>query len=295
MNKLTLEIVAAIFSTSVSASWPIVDIGGLGGKDFYASSINDSGQIAGSFYDNNTFLWDAFVTGANGSNIKEIGSAPDTFVTASQINNSGQVIVQSFSLSSGDRKYSIAEPNGNHTELNTISAINGHAYGINDSGVVAGYYFSSEKGFRSFITDENINFIKDIGSLSESLTVANAINNSGQVVGYSINERGNSRAFITNSDGTGIRDLGSLDPKFYNKSSASDINESGQVVGGSSMNGTWSQAFITGEDGIGMISMGTLGGLSSDAVAVNDAGIAIGTSLTSDWSTHSFIYANGEV
>lgn len=298
MNKFTLGIVAAVFSASANASWSIVDIAGLNGNSFYASSINDSGQIAGSFNDNNTSLWHAFVTDANGTNIRDIGSAPNTSVTASQINNNGQVIVQYLSPTEGDNveiKYFITESNGNKTELSTISSINGNPTDINDSGVITGNYFSSEAGFNSFVTGSDVNFIKNIGTLAGATTISTAINNSGQIAGYSASN-GRTQAFITNNDGSEIRGLSVPNEKYYKSSTAYDINDSGQVVGIlSTDNHRWNQAFITGDDGDGIIKLGTLpdawGGY---AVAINDAGQAVGISTDITGSgANSFIYANG--
>lgn len=302
MNKLTLGIVVAFFSVSANASWSIVDIKGLNGNSFYASSINDSGQIAGSFNDNSTSLWHAFLTDANGANIKDIGSADNTSVTAGQINNIGQVIVQYLTPPEGDNveiKYLITESNGNKTVLSTISAINGHANDINDSGVVTGHYFSFETGFHSFVTGSDPNYIKDIGTISGAAPITTAINNPGQMVGYSFSESGRTHAFITNSDGSGIRDLSVPGEKYYKSSLAYDINDSGQAAGIlSTDNHRWTQAFITGDDGAGMVKLGTLPGhFASYAVAINDEGQAVGmSSVLGDLHpglSEAFIYTNG--
>lgn len=300
MNNLTLGIVAALFSASANASWSIMDISGLNGNSFYASSINDSGQIAGGFNDNNTSMWHAFVTDVNGTNIKDIGSAPNTSVTAGQINNNGQVIVQYLSPPEGDNveiKYFITDSNGNKKELNTIPEIIGSVSGINDSGQIVGSYFTpGQEGSTSFITDTNGNYLKDIELLNGSNTYANAINNSGQVVGHYFDSNWRTSSFITGEDGTGIRDIGTLEDKYYKSVTAHDINDSGQVAGMlSTDNHRWTQAFVTGEDGNEIIKLGTLHGLwGGYAVAINDAGQAVGISTDITGSgANSFIYANG--
>lgn len=280
MNKITLGIVAALFSASANASWSIMDLG----ESVFATSINDSGQITGSVNVNTEFER-GFITDSNGLNIREISSL-GSLSRGNEINNSGQILGVYFH-GNGWGNF-ITEQNGNGMVDLPIENANTFE-GINDKGqLIVGFVGNND-------TQHNNNII-DIVPLPGSDTSPRSLNNSGQVVGYYNNEEGIRHAFITGDDGKGTKDIGTLDDKFYVKSYANDINESGQVVGGSSREfGFFSQAFITGEDGEGMINLGTLGGRASGAIAVNDDGIAIGhstISLRSD-DFHSFIYAGG--
>lgn len=285
MNKITLGIVAAVFSTSANASWSIVDLG----ESLYATAINDLGQITGSSSMDYSKPGQAFITDANGLNLRNIDSI-ETGSFAFGINNTGQVVGQ-YVDTNGDYRSFVTGPNGNGiNDPGTQVSFNG----INDDGQVVGSFLVNGVE-HSFISDDGGATANDIGTLAGLHTFATSINNSGQVVGHSRGDDGKNHAFITGDDGIGMKDIGSLDPKYYKTTIAHDINESGQVVGFSSMdNKTWSHAFITGADGEGMINLGTLGTHSSVAVAINDAGQAVGLSydVGTDLDT-SFIYANG--
>ena len=280
MNKLTLCIVAALFSASANASWSIVNLG----ESVFATSINDSGQITGSV-NANTEMERAFITDSNGQNIREISSIGSSVSLGNEINNSGQILGVYFN-GNGWSNF-ITQQNGNG--MVDLPIENGNTFeGINDKGqLIVGYAGNNVS---------HANNIVDIVPLPGLDTFARSINNSAQVVGYYINEEGRRHAFITGSDGKGIKDIGPFDDKFYKSSVAHDVNESGQVVGFISREfGFWSQAFLTGDDGAGMIKLGTLGGNTSEAIAVNDHGVAVGLSTFSSrgGGYHSFIYAGG--
>lgn len=306
-----LGVCAALVGGSAHASWTIVDIGNINGNTILLpQSINDLGQITGSYYENSTSHWHAFITDPNGMNIRDINPfASGGNYNGRDINNSGKVVGDIIVVEPFKGSDLHAFITGNNGESMKDLVINigdpvgvRSASGINDSGQVTGSFLSREHlGYISFVTDADGSNLRNIGSLSgSSATFSTAINNSGQVVGNSKNGREDfyigERAFITNENGSGIRDLGTLDDKLYKSSIASDINESGQVVGSSYSNYyIHSHAFITGDDGEGMIHLGVLKGYNySHAVAINDAGQAVGIS-TNGWGEHgdSFIYANG--
>lgn len=298
MNKITLGIVAALFSASASASWSIVDIGGLGGNGSSAVAINDLGQITGLSMLNNSSSWHAYITDANGSNIRDISSisAPNSDFIPSGINNLGQVVGNYANQISGISEAFVTGVGGQGmTKFSIGAGIGVSILDINDSGVILGSY--NENGyFRSFTSDSDGSNIKGIGDLSGLAVGPNEINNSGQAVGSYLNSSsGRDQAFIINNDGS-IRDLSETGEKYYKGSMAFDVNNSGQVAGIlSTDNHRWSQAFITGDDGNGIIKLGTIPGLwGGYAVAINDAGQAVGISRDITGSeVGSFIYANG--
>jgi probable HAF family extracellular repeat protein len=77
-------------------------------------------------------------------------------------------------------------------------------------------------------------------------------------------------------------------------STARDVNDSGQVVGSSwvaTINQPGHAYRLT--PGVGMVDLGTLGGISSEAWRINDAGQVIGDAGGSDGNNHAFLYSDG--
>jgi probable HAF family extracellular repeat protein len=70
------------------------------------------------------------------------------------------------------------------------------------------------------------------------------------------------------------------------------INNSGEVVGYFTSGGAM-HAFLY--SGTGYVDLGTLGGGSSRAYGINDAGFVVGASANAAGDTHAFIYANGSM
>ena len=78
-----------------------------------------------------------------------------------------------------------------------------------------------------------------------------------------------------------ITDLGAIEPKA--------LNDAGYVVGDS-----WPTKHAAEFAAGNAEDLGTLGGATSDAWAINDAGVVVGSSAI-DGTTHAFVYADGEM
>jgi probable HAF family extracellular repeat protein len=295
-------VLAALFITSSltlstpanAATWSFLDLGTLGGSGnlSFAQGINDSGQVVGysSFYDGSQH---AFITGANGVGMTDLGSLGGGSTHAFGINTAGQAVGDT-RTGQGPQQAYITGANGGG--MNALVALNGRisfAQGINDSGQVIGSY-ETGSGYHAYITSSDGAGVTDLGTLGGSFSSALGVNNSGQVVGYSAASDGNNHAFITGVNGVGLIDLGGRNSVAY------DINNAGQVVGSSTDSGAGGHAFITGANGVGKTDLGTLNGDSSGsaysvALGINNYGLVVGyASSPYSGQRHAFITgANG--
>jgi len=140
--------------------------------------------------------------------------------------------------------------------------------------------------------------MQDLGTLGgegDAGSVGNAINASGQVVGWAKTSANAEHAFIY---GNGkMQDLG-ISSKIV---SANAINAHGDVVGfwmtgmvgGNGPEITFVQAFLCSGGKTQMV--GTLGGNTSRANGINDAGQIVGSASLSNGESHAFLYSNGKM
>jgi probable HAF family extracellular repeat protein len=136
----------------------------------------------------------------------------------------------------------------------------------------------------------------ELGSLGGTTSAANAVNDAGQVTGWA-NKRKSVHAFLW-SRGK-MTDLGTFGSGKLN-SSAYGINRSGQVVGASEINADLAyHAFLWSKGK--MLDLGTLDPndeeIDSEALAVNDRGLAVGWSdvdaPSGDLASHAVLWSAG--
>lgn len=233
----------------------------------------------------------------------------DTNSSASDINNSGQVVGYSLTPGITGTHAFITGPNGiGMTALGTLGGGYSVATGINDSGQVTGHSSLSNNNLRhSFITGINGIGMTDLGAFTGyfhemtgeyiEISQANDINESGQVVGFNGAYYFTSeRAYMTGPNGVGVTILDIPFPGAQKIAEA--INDSGQVVGAVG-EGAFTRAFVTGPNGSGATILEgldkgeSLGTGPSRAASINNSGQVVGqyTFISPDdvWAVHAFV------
>jgi probable HAF family extracellular repeat protein len=298
MNKLALKLSLVIALTlsaqsANAASYTFTDLGNplIGNSSAFA--INNFDLVAGI----------ASTTGVN--------SGPEIFATlwsasgatllgtpefgiktrALAINNFGQVA--GYSQSSVGIRATIWD-GASTTYLDTGAPIGTqtHAFAINNFGQVAGDSFNASDSTLHAVV-WNGTTTNELGSLGGSISQAFGINSSGQVVGLSDtadNSGINLADHATLWDGNAVIDL---DP-FGAHSQANAINDFSQIVGWSST--SVGNRHATLWNGTTMTELGLLGGDTSEAHSINNAGLVAGFSSISDnGEIHATLWENGTV
>jgi probable HAF family extracellular repeat protein len=171
--------------------------------------------------------------------MQDLGTLGGTYSQATGINNSGQIVGYTTTLSSlgpTTTRAFLRNGPGNVTYLGTLGGANSQAFAVNDSGEVVGNSTTAlgEKAPNAFLWQSGQ--MTDLGTLGGIFSYATAINDSGQIVGYSSTGPGlpgftTPHAFLY-SDGT-MTDLNNLLPagSGWELTTAMAINNQGAIVG----------------------------------------------------------------
>ena len=246
----------------------IIDLGA--GLNSTATAINDLGQVVGrGGAGSGAFLW-------QDGTLTDLGVLPGmTSSQAEDINASGQVVG-----SSGNGSVYTAfiwTANGGMQALGTLGGCCSQATAINDLGQVVGYSnLPGDAAAHAFVWTV-AGGMQDIHDFPGGTTFPWDINDQGQVAGvyYPNGINGGSQGSFTGTTTGGLQVLGAT----LDGAEALGINDAGVIVGWSApAAGEQNQAYRW--TGSAKNYLGTLGGLSSVATAVNDAGQVVGRADT---------------
>ena len=243
-------------------------LGTLGGAHSYARAINDSGQVAGTAFTEESvhaFIWDVSL------GMRDIGTLDSYGVSfAYAINNSGQVAGSDYYAGGQGHAFVWDSINGmGYLETTYKHSV---ALGINSSGQIVGLFYDDFDSRHAFIWDAT-GGMQDLGVHGGIWSIAAAINDLGQVTGAFATESGGYRAFLWDPT-NGYQDiLGNLGE--MHNSWGHGINDSGQVVGSFDTPSGHSHAFVWDATS-GMQDLGTLGGTYSGAMDINNNGEVVG-------------------
>ncbi len=290
MPRLHASLALACFATACAGSEPVrYSVVSL--KDFYpyinivdACGLNDKGEVAGDFPINGTFHGFHF----DGKTVRDIGSPGSIAATPYGINNRSEIV--GVAGTSDGKSHAFLFRNG---DLSDISAQLNYspvvATAINDRGEITVRLSPPGDGMRGFLYRDGL--FRDIGTLGGS-TYPTAINIDGVVVGNSQPDSFTPfHPFFAQDES--ITDLGTFGGK---QGLANGLNASRQIVGKAQYSDNLTTHAFVHFNGR-LHDLGTLGtGRDSEALAINDAGVIVGTSTTiSDIRLKGFIYKDGQM
>lgn len=247
----------------------LIDLGDFGGAHSQAFAINRCGHVAGWALGPQGDIPQAFLYDGK---LKNIGT-PGIYSQANALSDCDKVVG---GANFGGQTHAFLYDGKMH-DLGTLGGNSSEALDINNAGLVVGN--SLLRGgavLRAFIYDSKAGGgLRDLGSLGGNETFMRAINQSGQTAGASTTAELARRA-VRYSAGT-LQNLGTLDGDDGFASEAFEINDAGFVVGISTGFDNVQRGFV--HDGVTMHEVRLPASRFSEALAINAAGMAVGSSL----------------
>jgi probable HAF family extracellular repeat protein len=275
----------ASLAASVLHASSIVDLGSFGGSTSYATNINNAGDVIG--YAVSSGNDEAFYY--NGSTAVLLPGLPggSTIVQPGGLSQNG-VMVGTAYAGSAPQAFLYTFGAVNLVDLGTLGGLDSWGYGVNDSSMAVGRSFTSGSPQDAFVyVNGSVPPMSPLGGTGTyggyTYVEGDFINNNNQVAGNALG----GQAFYYGSSYVALTLGGAL-------STATAMNDSGYVTGQSRLgSGTNQHAFVYSPTG-GMQDLGTLiagNAGNSDALAINDAGVAVGYSSMLSGQMHAFGYA----
>jgi probable HAF family extracellular repeat protein len=236
----------------------VIDLGT--GDNGTAEAVNDKGQIVGTGGAGvGAFLWENGV-------LRQLGTLPGmTGSRAEDINESGQVVGYATNQSGGYQAFIWTAAGGMQPLGGSLGGCCTLARAINDNGVVVGEAGLPGTGAHTVVWENGV--MRDVQSFTSGSTFPWDISNAGAVGQWNTSTAG----FIWTAGG-GMTILSGLDGE---GDIPLGVNDLGQVVGWYKRTSADTPKAFLWTNGV-ITDLGTLGGSSSTAWAISNAGQVVG-------------------
>jgi hypothetical protein len=193
----------------------------------FASSVNDSGQVAGDYYPNiYPYGYIGFIWTTSGP-LTTFAPVKATYVESAKINALGEVAGW-FESIEGRRGY-YRDASGNITAFDASPSAATYVEAMNDSGAITGF-FTDAVGYHGFVRQGKSIIQFDING--GGITEGQAINAGGTVAGWYTDANGASHAFTRDKLGNvTLIDVSYAGTRINQGTFATGINATGEVVG----------------------------------------------------------------
>jgi probable HAF family extracellular repeat protein len=218
-------------------------------------------------------------------------------MSAHGINNKGDV-VGSYTLANGQLRAFVWSEN----VLSTLPPLPGHnetiAQGISDDGLIAGHSGPSFQPNSAVVWSKGQP--QALGTFGGAWASAMGVSSSGLVAGWAQVEPDSNRFHGFVDDGATMRDIGLLPGGVV--TDLADVNAAGMAVGtGQTTEGHLHAILVDPAEGI--LDLGTLGGVTSAAEDISDAGHIVGRAQTGERNNstfegivrHAFLWHDGKM
>jgi len=218
--------------------------------------------------------------------------------TATALNDLGQVA--GYSVTAIGNTVAFLSSQGAIQSLGTLGGANSYAYGVNNDGTVVGNAsLATGNALMTHAFSFSNGTMTDIAPAAAGLQLrsyATGINNAGQIVGYTVNPDYADMAVFYVSKGATTVMQSPIGGAYY--AELSGINNTGVAVGAAGarwpdFNEVHAFTYSLASGASTGTDIAKTDHWASDAYAINDNGVVVGSMEVGNWAPHAFIYANG--
>ena len=272
------------------------DLGTLGG-DSFATAINDSGTVVGTYIPLDKFYYHGFIwteaTGMVDLGIPGGGDSMSAVCQPTAINSAGNVVGYGRQVD-GRQVAFFWSPSGGFVTLGNLSCncdSANAAYAINDNDEVTGNLRRPGAGiiYHAFLWSPSMTGPRDLGTVAGAdYSIGYGINNLARIVGGSLANSDLTWQPMVWKKQSGMRLLGIKPDAVYTQATA--VNDAGEIVG-YGFTSTETFAFYKAPDTAFEFLQG-LGGNETFGFAINQQGVIAGSSYSTAGSPHAVIWSS---